>query len=265
MISKSIRFYQILAGTVLTFIISFACAQTDSETQVSQLLPREKFTLHLSKIFISFDDENREFDGVHIDFQGSEDQAFIGKYIDMYTKRTSHGTQKTLYQEPCEKDESLSKFEKETISKVNKEFITSLELFGKMLQRESWGRCLYFDSFFPHFLSGYYYLLCAAYNSSNALPGAALVPEDEFDVSLNSPKSDARIDTWRSSPENIRKLLIATKNLTGQLKEWQKNLERPKENEDVSNSAEIDESLVTFIRFYFYSKPLFPVALKEER
>jgi hypothetical protein len=265
MIFKSIRLYQVLAGTALPFIISFAAAQTDSETQMSQLLPREKFTLHLSKIFVSVDDENKEFDGVHIEFPGSDDQVFIGKYYDMYIKRTPGGTQKTIYQESYEKSGCLSQFDKETISKVNKEFITSLEIFEKMLKKENWGRCLYLDSFFPRFLSGYYYMICAAYNSSGALPGAALVPENEFDVSLNSPKSDTRIDSWRSSPDNISKLLIASENLAGQLKEWQKNLDRLKENEDVLDSVGPAESFANFINVYFNTKPLFPVTLKEGR
>lgn len=266
MICKNIKSYQVLAGTALLVTISFtANAQTDSESQVSQLLPREEFKFDLSKISVSVDNENKEFDGVHIVFPGSDDEIFIGKYYDMYIKSTPHGTERSIYHAPSEKNWRLSQFEKETISKINKEFITSLGIFEKILQNENWGRCLYFDSFFPHFLSGYYYLLCAAYNSPDALPGAALIPENEFEVSLNSPKSDARIDSWRSSPENISKLLIASEDLAGQLKAWQKGLDRLKVNEDVSNSEGVGESLVNFIHVYFKTKPLFPVALKEER
>ena len=187
---------------------------------------------------------------------GSDDQVFIGMYDDMYIKYTSSGREKVLYRELPEKASFISKFEAKNIIKINKYFISALDVFENLLQKNNWGRCLYFDAYFPHFLSGYYSLICAARNSDCALPISARVPEQEFDVSLSSPKTDARINRWRSAPDTIIKLRIACKELSHQLKLWEKNLDKVKDNEDTATPKELEEALVGFVRVYFNLKPV---------
>lgn len=249
----------------LLWACSFAYAQFGNESKALQLQPREEFSLDLPKISVSVDDETQEFNGVRITMPGSDDQVFIGMFDDMYIKYNSSGREKALYRELPEKAGFISKFEAKTIIKINKYFISALDIFENLLQKNSWGRCLYFDAYFPHFLSGYYSLICAARNSDCALPISARVPEEEFDVSLNSPKTDARINRWRSSLDTIIKLRISSKELAHQLKLWEKNLDKVKDNEDTATPKELEEALVGFVRVYFGLKPVSPVVLKRSR
>lgn len=254
-----------IAATIATFYLSAIGVVSGQDTEALQLQTREPFTLNLPKIAVSVDNVTNDFDGVRITFAGSEDQVFIGMYDDQYTKNTSRGAEKTLYRENPEKAGFITKFEAKNISKVNKEFIVALEQFDALLQKSSWGRCLYFDCFFPRFLNGYFYLICAARCSQSALPRGARVPEGCFDVSLNSPKTDARINMWRASPEYVIKLRIASKELTQQLEMWQKNIDRSKDNDDVATPKDLDESLIILVRVYFNLKPPSPVVLKRPR
>lgn len=246
---RRVRLLFIPAGVMLLCACSFLFAQADDESNAVQ--PREEFSLELPKISVSIDEETREFDGVRITMPGEENQIVIGTFDDMEIKNSKEGREKVLYRELPEKAGYFTKFEIKTILKVNKYFISSVEDFDKFLQKSGWGKCCYFDAFFPHFLSGYYYLICAARNSEAALPLGARIPEKEYDVSLNSLKTDYRINRWRSSPDTVIKLRIISKELVHQLKIWQKNLEKTKENDDVATPKELEEALTVFIRAYF--------------
>jgi len=253
-------------GIALLYVCSFAYTQTGNVSEALQLLPREEFPLELPKLFVSMDDETKEFDGVRVTFPPDyADQVFVGTYDDMFIKNTSNGREKVLYRELPEKAGFFTKFEAKNIIKVNDYFSNTLEDFEKLLQKNSWGRCLYLDAYFPHFLSGYYSLIGAARNSECALPFGARVPADEFDVSQNSLKTDARINRWRSSPDTIIKLRIASKELAHQLKVWEKNLDKAKDNEDTVTPREMEDALVFFVRAYFGLKPAAPVVLKRKR
>ena len=261
-----VRFVSMLGGVTLLYAGPFAYAQTGDLSKALELQPREEFSLELPKMFVSMDDETREFNGVRMTFPPDfEDQIFIGTYDDMYIKTTSDGREKVLYRELPEKAGFFSKFEAKNIIKVNKYFISALEVFEKLLQKNTWGRCLYFDVYFPHFLCGYYSLMCAARNSDCALPIGARVPEQEFDVSQNSPKTDARINRWRSSPDTIIKLRISSIELAKQLKMWDKNLDKVKDNEDAAIVKELEDALLAFVRVYFGLKPPSPVVIKRTR
>ena len=254
------------AGIALLYVCSFAYAQPGKAGQALQLQPREEFSLELPKLFVSVDDETNEFDGVRITFPPDyADQVFIGTYDDMFIKNTSNGREKVLYRELPEKAGFLTKFEAKNITKVNDYFISALEDFEKLLQKNSWGRCLYFDAYFPHFLSGYYSLIGAARNSECALPFGARIPADEYDISQNSLKTDARINRWKSSPDTIIKLRIASKELANQLRVWKKNLEKAKDNDDTMTPKETEDALVVFVRAYFGLKPASPVVIKKKR
>jgi hypothetical protein len=264
MVFNMLRLSRIAAPAAILSISAFSRVFCQ-DTEALQLQTREPFTLNLPKISVSVDDVTNDFDGVRISFAGSEDVVFIGTFNDQYTRNTSRGAEKTLYRENPEKAGFISKFEAKYISKVNKEFVLGLEQLDVLLQKGSWGRLLYFDCYFPRFLNGYFYLLCAARSSESALPRGARVPESCFDVSLNSAKTDARINMWRASPEYVIKLRIAGKELAQQLQIWQKNIDRARDNDDVAQPKELEESLIILERVYFNLKPPSPVVLKKPR
>jgi hypothetical protein len=263
--SSRISFSRVGAGCALLCAFSFARAQTGSISEAFQLQPREEFSFDLPKMSVSVDDETKEFNGVKItsppDFN---DQVFIGTYDDMFIKNKSGGREKVLYRELPEKAAFISKFEAQNIIKVNEYFISMLDVLEKLLQKGNWSRCLYLDAYVPHFLCSYYYLIGAARNSECALPLGARVPEDEFDISQNSPKSDARINRWRSSQDTVIKIRIACKELAKQLGLWEKNLDKVKDNVDVVTPKEMEDAYLTFIRAYFGLKPAAPVVVRKK-
>lgn len=253
----SLRVSGIRAGIAVLYAFSFVYAQ---------IQPREEYPLELPKLFVSVDDETGEFDGVRITLPPDyKDQIFIGTYDDLYIKNTTNGREKVQYRELPEKAGFLTKFEAKNVIKVNDWFISSLEGFEEHLRKNSWGRCLYFDAYFPHFLSGYYSLICAARSSECALPLGARIPAEEYDISQNSIKSDMRINRWKSSPDTIIKLRIVSKELANQLKAWKKSLDKVKDNEDTVTPKELEDALVAFIRVYFGLKPAAPVVLKRKK
>jgi hypothetical protein len=262
---SSFRLFPILLWATVFFIRPLVYGQSDSNSEALQLEPRKEFSLNLPKISVSADVETQDFNGVKLFFPESNDVIVIGTGDDLYIKNTSHGAEKTLYREPGEKTGYVSKFEAKTLNKVNKEFAETLEKFEKLLLKNDWGRCLYLDAYFPHFLNGYYYLICAIRNSTTALPHSARIPEQEYDISLYSPKTDARIRQWRSSQDNIIKLRIACKELLHQLKVWQKSLDKVDDNEDIAASMELEEAFVVFIRVYFNLNPPSPIVFKKQQ
>ena len=135
------RFLCIPVCVALFFSYSTLWAQRGSLDEALQLQPREAFTVELPKLFVSIDDETREFDGVRITFPPDfNDQVFIGTYDDMYIKFTSNGRERVQYRELPEKAGFLSKFEAKNLVKVNEYFISTLDIFEKLLQKNSWGR-----------------------------------------------------------------------------------------------------------------------------
>jgi hypothetical protein len=230
-----------------------------------QLQPREEFKSDLPKITVSVDYITKDFNGVRISFPGSNDQVLIGTGNDMYIKNSARGSDKTLYSESLEKASFLTKFEIKYILIVNKSFIKTLEQFDVLLQKKEWAKCRYLDGYFPNFLKGYYYFIGATRNSSCALPRSARVPEDEYDVSLNSSKTDWRVRGWELNPEYTIKLRIAAKELAHQLQVWQKQLDKKSQNEDIVTPKEMEEALIIFVRVYFNLKPPSPIIVKKYR
>jgi hypothetical protein len=249
-------------AAVFILFFSLAVVGADNGTEALQLLPREKFDLILPKITVSTDYITGDFSGVRITFPESNDQVMIGTGNDMYIKNSPRGSEKTLYSEPPEKASFLTKFETKYITKVNNAFIETLEEFDRLLQKKEWAQCRYLDSYFPNFLKGYYYLIGAVRNTTSALPRAARVPEQEYDVSLNSPKTDARVNLWQRNPEYIIKLRIAARELAHQLRAYQKLIDKSKNSEDVIIPREMEEALIIFVRIYFNLKPPSPVIMK---
>jgi len=130
--------------------------------------------------------------------------------------------------------------------------VATLEEYEVIIKTQNWGRALYLDSYFPRFLRGMHTLMCAAKDSPEALPQSALVRDEDYDVSLNSPKSDARIKMWQTDKDRIMKLRISTQELIIQTKKWQASeLDNPKRNPELSYSGEFDRAFTSFVRNYF--------------
>jgi hypothetical protein len=228
------------------------------------LQPREEYHIPLAKLSVSFDEETHAFQKVRISYEGQDDYSTIARNDDQFVHVTRNGVEKHLYQEPWDQAFAISDFEARELDHVCKTFIETLKGFEGDLQKERWGRCLYLDAFMPRFLRGFYYLYCAARNNIEALPLSARVADSMYDVSLNSPVSDARLAAWRTG-DNIIKLRIITKELAYQLETWQKKeLENPKRNKEISYGADLEEAFSLFVRTYFVIKSQPTLAAKKK-
>jgi hypothetical protein len=231
-----------------------------------QLGKRDPFNIPLVSMTLGFDKQSGEFKRVRVAIDGNREYAVITRMHDTHVKNTRSGVEKTHYQESPERAFVITEFEARHLNRTVESFIETLESFEKALKRERWGRCLYLDSYLPRFLKRFYYLVCAARNSSRAMPRISRIPDDEYDVSLNSAKSDERINSWRQDEEYIIKLRIISKELAHQLKRWQKKeLDNSRRNPEVAYSGKAEEAYELFIRMYFKLKPQPFIPLDEER
>ena len=210
--------------------------------------PRSPFKIPLAKIAVTFNNATNKYDQVRINFDDAE-AYIIAPGDDMLSKK---GGENTVYRELQQNSYQLSDFEAKTISRVCRTFISALEEYEAILKNESWGKALYFDSYFARFMRGFHVMMCAAKESPEALPRASLVPEEEYDNSENSPKSDARIEMWKTEKDRIMKLRIASKELVSQIKLWQKNeLNDPKRDPEISASGNFERTFTAFVKNYF--------------
>jgi len=210
--------------------------------------PRTPFKIPLAKIAVTFNNNTNKYDQVRINFDDN-DAYIIAPGDDMLSRR---GGESTVYRELNQNSYQLSDFEAKTISRVCRTLIAALEEYEAILKNENWGKALYLDSYFPRFLRGFHVMMCAAKESPEALPRGALVPEDAFDNSENSPKSDARINMWKTEKDRIMKLRIASKELVSQIKQWQKDeLNDTKRNPEISASGNFERTFTAFVKNYF--------------
>jgi hypothetical protein len=210
--------------------------------------PRVPFKVHLAKINIAFDNERNKYNQVKIYFENDASHTIIAPGDDMQVDKNGKAT---VYRELPNITYLLSDFEAKTINQVCRTFVATLEDFEEILRTQNWGRALYLDSFFPRFLRGFHVMMCAAKDSPETLPKTALVREDDYDVSLNSPKSDARVNMWQTDKDRIMKLRISTQELILQTKKWQKDeLMNAKRNPELAYSAEFDRAFTSFVRNY---------------
>jgi hypothetical protein len=221
---------------------------------------RTAFTIPLPKLYVAKSNGSAE---VRIQFNDSKDQFIIAGMDDSHIIDTRMGRETRIYAESITKAYGLSDFEARQMDKVAKALLKTLDMLEHDLQHSRWDRCLYLDAFFPRFMQAYYYLYCTARNSGNALPRSCRIPDDSFDVSVNSLKSDARIQCWRTSPDHIIKFRIIIKELIYQIKLWQKSeLQNLKRNPDQAGCAKFEEAYGIFVKMYFCDKP--PPALPEK-
>jgi hypothetical protein len=222
---------------------------------------RSSFSIPLARLSVSFDERTHVFEKVKVSFDSDDDPAeeyvFIEPISDYEIKNNRDGRQKTVHLEVPDKAFIISDFEAKILYKTCKTFVNTLEIFEKDLQKQHWDRCLYLDAYFPRFLKGFYYLYCAARNSPYALPKSACAPDSLYDISLTSPKSDARIKHWRDKPDHIIKLRIITNELLYQIKDWQKKeLDNPSRNVEVPGGKKFEEAFTAFVKIYFSTGPL---------
>jgi len=238
-----------LLTACLTLILAVAAYGNNTAPADATLAPRVPFKVQLARINIAFDKETSRYNMVKINFDDTEAHSIIARGDDMQVARNG---QVTVHREHKNTAYMISDFEARTISQVNRTFITTLEEFENILKNQNWGRALYLDSFFPRFLRGYHVMICAAKDSPEALPRGALAREEDYDASLNSPKSDARIKMWQTDKDRIMKLRISTRELIIQTKQWQKDeLNNSKRNPELSYSGDFDRAFTSFVRNYF--------------
>ena len=250
------RLFSAFGGFFLLPLLAFpTIAPASAPSNIAALQPREPVSINLPQIAVKTDDETGEFSGVSVIFPGSGDQAIIGMGDDLEVKNTSHGLEKTLFRKLPGRESQFSKFEVKIITRVNKRFCEAIDTFEYILRERSWNRCRYLDAYFPHFISGWYYLICSAKNSIHALPHVCRPPEKEFDVSLSSPKTDARIAAWSESADTAAALREAGKVLKVQLTTFQKNLNAIQDLDDPSVPKELTDALANFIKAYFNHPP----------
>jgi hypothetical protein len=236
-------------GLILTF---YAALSYGDDPPPEKLERRTPFRIHLAKISVAFDEQTRGHNQVHITFDESQSYAVIAPGDDMFVRKNRYGNQTTVYSEIPEKAYQLSDFEAKQISRVSKGFISTLEEFEKSIKNGDWGKCLYLDAYFPRFLRGFHVMICAAKGSREALPRNALVMEGDYDVSLNSKKSDTRVNMWRESSDKTMKLRIAARELAHHAREWQKKeLDNSKRNTEYSYSSDFDRAFTSFVKNYF--------------
>ena len=213
---------------------------------------KERVPYSIPLLKLSVIDQNT---GVRISKESSENYAVIKTLTDFSIKNSRSSVNKTTYREVPEKAYRLNDFEAAQLLQVTKSFVETLEEFEKNLHAQRWGHCRYLDAFLPKFLRGYYILLGAAKNDTRRYAAEIALFEDRFEVSLNSPLTDARVDSWKSIPERTVKLRIATKELIYQLKLWEKReLSNKHRNPDISLCSKAEEALGLFIRIYFSVK-----------
>ena len=246
-----------LSLTCLTAVlIAAALARADAPadaTTVTQpaagLAPRTPFKVPLARINIAYDKERKKYNQVKIFLDDTESHSIIAPGDDSQVKRTGEAT---VYRETPQTSYLLSDFEAKTINQVCRTLLLTLEEYENILKDKNWGKALYLDAFFPRFMRGFHVMICAAKDSPEALPRGGLVRDEDYDVSLNSPKSDARIKMWQTDKDRMMKLRISTQELIIQTKKWQKDeLSNLKRNPELSYSDDFDRAFTSFVRNYF--------------
>lgn len=213
---------------------------------------REPILIPLPHLFVRFDQRTRNLDEVFISYGSEKEGWAIANFDDRYTKYTNKRQIDHVYKEHDNIAYLLSDFEAQQLNKICESFVYTLTLFDRNLQRQRWDRLLYLDGYFPAFFQGFYYVMQAARSSKDFLPPVTCIADSLFDKSVNSPKSDRRIQYWRKNPAHLTKLRIVTKELIFQTCQWQdKELNNPERNGYLNSNIKFKEIYELFIRLYF--------------
>jgi len=181
-----------------------------------------------------------------------DDYALITTIDDLYVKNAHDKVQKTTYKEYKHQAHYLSDFEIRYIILATRSLETTLDEFEHHLQQEHWGQCVYLDAFLPKFLKNYYMLLAIARNNPEKYEKQIALFEGKYEISINSKLSDQRVMLWMNDHDWLMKLRIASKELSHQLRLWEKrDLSNKNRNPEVVLSSKVEESLELFIKIYF--------------
>ncbi len=234
-------------------VASLAAALSLSTVVAQEKLhPRTAYDVPLARLSVRVNEETNRAERVRVSFEGTDDYANIGPLNDERVERTRLGRETVVYREPWQVAHTITEFEGEQLFQVVKRLASTLEDFEGDLHKGRWGRIHYLDGFLPRFLRGFYFLYDAMVCHQKGLPRWTCVPESAFDVSLTSPKTDARIADWRSEPDHIIKLRIVTKELVFQLEQW---MDKAKRDYQLPLSRDAMKAYTLFIRIYFRLNP----------
>ncbi len=238
---------------ILLFLILFPMfhspifAEKQEDSASAGLAERIPYSIQLPKLQVIEGNT-----AVRISRESAVEYAVISDLSDMSMKNGRNKCDKTTYQETADKAYRLSDFEARQLSMVCKALVAALDEFEKNLHHEKWGQCRYLDAYLPKFLRGFYLLIGASRNNSAKYLRETAIFEKEFDVSLYSHRTDARVMRWRETPDCIMKLRIATKELIYQLRFWdRRELSNKNRNPEISLSLKSEEALGLFVRIYF--------------
>ncbi len=231
---------------------------TQSFVYANSLQKRSPYTVPLLTLSLRSDRTSELFREVSVSSNGRSEYSLIGRFNDLYIRNKRQDVEKFEYAESESGAHNLSHFEAKQLKKVIRSFTATLDILERDLSDKKWDRCLYLDSYLPRFLRGFYFLSCAMFNSSAALPDVGNLPESLYDVSLRSIKSDTRIYKWQKEKDHIIKLIIATKELKYRLRQWElENLSvllssSSSKAKVFSYSEQLKVSYGLFIKLYFH-------------
>lgn len=191
-----------------------------------------------------------------------DDYTIISLLDDQFVKNNHDKVAKTIYKEYKHQAHYLSDFEAKNLLMVSHSLEQTLEQFERFLQRGAWGECAYLDGFLPRFLHNFYMLVAITRNTPDKFNTQLKLFQESYEVSLSSSLTDDRISSWQSDQDCLMKLRIASKELSHQLRIWEKReLANKNRNLEVSLSCKVEETLDLFVQIYFGVKtpqPRFP-------
>ncbi len=213
---------------------------------------RTSYKIPLIKLSVMQNKEPFEFKRIKITIRGNEKYAIIEEKNDFLIEVKRNGTEKTVYVEAPGARFFLTKFEAQQFKRVIQSLIETLEIFEQDLQNGRWDRCLYLDCFFPKFLQSFYHLNCTILSTYEVLPPETNIPDELFDVSLASPKTDERVKRWRQNRYATVKLRIATREFLYHLKNFIKTeMAVLATNQKIEYASKFKEAYRLFVKMYF--------------
>ncbi len=213
---------------------------------------RTPVTIPFAKISAMLEEKSHSFEKVRVSWENYPDYAEITCYDDMLFKIRPEGRERIAYQEAFGQEFAISEFEASQIIRVNKSLAAIIKEVERLLQEQKWDKLAYIDAFLPRILKGYYYLYCGSRNSFSEMPSIALVPDNQFEASLNSRITDFRIYGWQRNPEKVIRLRIVAKELLFQMDAWEKKeLTSKKRNKEISYGKSFEETFAMFVKLYF--------------
>jgi len=221
------------------------------------LYPREssvQFSVPLAFLTIRFNEKSGILDEVFINYEKKQNEGWAirggdDEYIYFAQKKEiTH-----IYKELPFFSADVSDFEASQINKICNSFIATLHIMEKHLETQKWENLSYLDFYMAPFFRGFYYIIYAARCGRNSLPAVTCINENRYDISIPSMKSEQRVKSWYSNPENIIKFRVIIKELIFQIKLWQKEeLTNPDRNNPENRYKNKFFKIYTlFITIYF--------------